>query len=278
MRGLEGKVALISGAARGMGAAAARRLVEEGAQVVLGDLLDADGKALAEDLAQVAAAFGRSNLPPGRSGAPPLGARRAQATFVHLDVTSEDDWAEAVAAAERVHGRLDVLVNNAGILKFAALPDTTTDDYRAVVEVNQLGVFFGMRAAVPALRRSGGGSIVNISSVEGLGGGGFLTAYTASKFAVRGMTKAAAVELGREGIRVNSVHPGAIRTAMVLAQTGGNPDAEKWMAKQVALKRMGEPDEVAALVAFLASDDSSYCTGAEFVVDGGATASSGFKV
>jgi 3alpha(or 20beta)-hydroxysteroid dehydrogenase len=130
---------------------------------------------------------------------------------------------------------------------------------------------------VPALEARGGGAIVNISSVEGLGGGAALTAYTASKFAVRGMTKAAAIELGPKGIRVNSVHPGAIRTDMVLAQTGGSEDAERWMARKVALKRMGQPHEVASLIAFLASDDSSYCTGAEFVVDGGATASSGFS-
>ena len=250
---LNDKVAIVTGASRGMGAAAARRLVAEGARVVIGDILEVEGKAVAEELGDAA-------------------------RFIRLDVTSTDDWAAAVALAESEFGRLDVLVNNAGILAFGALVEMALDDYRRVIEVNQVGVFLGMQAAVPALERAGGGSIVNISSVEGLGGGPFLTAYTASKFAVRGMTKAAAIELGRKGIRVNSVHPGAIRTDMVREQVGGdNAEAEQWMAKQVALKRMGEPEEVAAVIAFLASDDSSYCTGAEFVVDGGATASSGFR-
>jgi 3alpha(or 20beta)-hydroxysteroid dehydrogenase len=252
MRGLDGKVVLVSGAARGMGEAAARRLVEEGARVVLGDILDAEGEAVAKELGD-------------------------QARFVPLDVTDVAAWRAAVEVAQDELGGLDVLVNNAGVLSFGAVADMPLEEYRRVVEVNQVGVFLGMQAAVPALEARGGGAIVNISSVEGLGGGAALTAYTASKFAVRGMTKAAAIELGPKGIRVNSVHPGAIRTDMVLAQTGGSEDAERWMARKVALKRMGQPHEVAALIAFLASDDSSYCTGAEFVVDGGATASSGFS-
>ena len=250
---LRDKVALISGAARGMGAAHARRLAEEGAKVILGDILDDDGKALADELGEGAA-------------------------YVHLDVTSPDDWRAAVAFADAEFGRLDVLVNNAGILGFAGLVEMSLEEYRRIIEVNQVGVFLGMQAAAPALERAGGGSIVNISSVEGLGGGPFLIAYTASKFAVRGMSKAAAIELGAKNIRVNSVHPGAILTDMVKAVGGGTPEAIKWTSKQVALKRMGSSEEVAALVAFLASDDASYCTGAEFVVDGGATADSGFKV
>ena len=249
---LRGKVALISGAARGMGAAAARRLVAEGARVVVGDILEDEGKATADALGEAA-------------------------RFVRLDVTSADEWVEAVALAEREFGALDVLINNAGILAFGEITAMPLEEYRRVVEVNQMGVYLGMQAAIPALERSRG-AIVNVSSVEGLGGGAALAAYTASKFAVRGMTKAAAIELGPKGIRVNSIHPGAIRTDMVLSQTGGDPAAEKWMGNKVALKRMGEPEEVAALVAFLASSDSSYCTGAEFVVDGGATASSGFTV
>jgi 3alpha(or 20beta)-hydroxysteroid dehydrogenase len=253
MRGLTDKVALVTGAARGMGAAHARRLAEEGARLVLADILDDAGKALADDLGE-------------------------HARYVHLDVTSPDQWREAVDVAEREFGRLDILVNNAGILEFGALHEMPLSEYRRIVDVNQVGVFLGMQAAVPALERAGGGSIVNISSVEGLGGGPFLTAYTASKFAVRGMSKAAALELGSKNIRVNSVHPGAILTDMVRDVGGGSPDAVKWTSKQVALKRMGEPEEVAALVAFLCSEDASYCTGGEFVVDGGATASSGFKV
>jgi 3alpha(or 20beta)-hydroxysteroid dehydrogenase len=251
MRGLAGKVVLVSGAARGMGEATARRFVEEGARVVLGDILEAEGEAVAKELGDAA-------------------------RFVRLDVTDGDAWRAAIAVAQEEFGGVDVLVNNAGVLGFGAVADMPLEEYRRIIEVNQVGVFLGMQAAVPALEASGGGAIVNISSVEGMGGGSHLTAYTASKFAVRGMTKAAALELGPKGIRVNSVHPGAIRTEMVLAQTGGSEDAERWMAKKVALKRMGQAHEVASLVAFLASDDSSYCTGAEFVVDGGATASSGF--
>lgn len=250
---LRNKVALISGGARGMGEAHARRLTAEGARVVIGDILDDEAKALADELGEGALA-------------------------THLDVTNPEQWAEAVAFAEQEFGRLDVLVNNAGILGFAGLVEMPLEEYRRIIEVNQVGVFLGMQAAVPALERAGGGSIVNISSVEGLGGGPFLMAYTASKFAVRGMSKAAAIELGSKNIRVNSVHPGAILTDMVKAVGGGTPEAIKWTSKQVALKRMGSSEEVAAVVAFLASDDASYCTGAEFVVDGGATADSGFKV
>ena len=253
MRGLKGKVALISGGARGMGEAHARRLVEEGTKVVIGDIRDDEAKALADQLGD-------------------------DAVSIHLDVTSPEQWAEAVSFAEQQFGRLDVLVNNAGILGFAGLVEMPLEEYRRIIEVNQVGVFLGMQAAVPALERAGGGSIVNISSVEGLGGGPFLTAYAASKFAVRGMSKAAAIELGAKNIRVNSVHPGAILTEMVKAVGGGTPEAIKWTSKQVPLRRMGTPEEVAGLVAFLASDDSTYCTGAEFVVDGGATSDSGFKV
>ena len=253
MRGLDGKVVLVTGASRGMGRAAATRFVEEGARVVCADVLDDDGKQLADELGD-------------------------RAVFVHLDVTSEDDWIAGVAAAERQFDRLDVLVNNAGILSFGAIADMPLADYRKLVEVNQVGVFLGMKYAVPALQRAGNGAIVNVSSVEGLGGGAYLTGYTATKFAVRGMTKAAAWELGPEGIRVNSIHPGAIRTPMVESQPGFGPEAETFVASKTALKRFGEPEEVAALIAFLASDDASYMTGAEVSIDGGVAASSGFTV
>ena len=248
---LEGKVALITGAARGMGAAEARLFAKEGAQLAMGDVLDADGEALSTEL--------------GDAG-----------FFVHLDVTSEEDWAAAADRSVEQFGRIDALVNNAGILKFAPLDEMPLADYMQVINVNQVGVFLGMRAVVPHMKRSGrGGSIVNISSVEGIRGAPMLIAYAASKFAVHGMSKAAAVELGSSGIRVNSVHPGGIDTPMVRAQGLEGVDLDK-IFRGIPLGRAGVPEDVAQLVAFLASDDSSYCTGAEFVVDGGATASANY--
>jgi 3alpha(or 20beta)-hydroxysteroid dehydrogenase len=247
---LEGKVAIVTGGARGMGAAEVRRLHADGAAVVAADVLDDEGKALADELGE-------------------------RARFLHLDVTSEEQWIAAVEQTEREFGRLDVLVNNAGILRFAAVADSTVEEFRQVLEVNLVGTFLGIKHAVPALRRAGGGSIVNISSTEGLAGTLFCGAYTASKFGVRGLTKVAALEHGGEKIRVNSVHPGGIDTPMTRAVMG--EEGRAYVASKVAgLKRMGEAEEVAGVVAFLASDDSSYCTGAEFVVDGGVTASAGF--
>ncbi|KOV86817.1 glucose 1-dehydrogenase [Nocardia sp. NRRL S-836] len=240
---LSGKVALITGAARGQGAAAARRFVEEGAAVLLTDVLDEPGKELAASLG---------------------------ATYFHLDVSSEEDWAAAVSAAGEL-GEISVLVNNAGVLHFSPLADTTLADYQRVISINQVGTFLGMRAVVPSMKRASGGSIVNVSSVEGLAGMPMLTAYTASKFAIRGMTKVAALELGEHGIRVNSVHPGAIDTAMVSTALGREIDVSP-IGKRLALRRIGQPEEVANVVLFLASDESAYCTGAEFAVDGGATA------
>jgi 3alpha(or 20beta)-hydroxysteroid dehydrogenase len=247
---LDGKVALITGAARGMGAAAARLFVAEGAKVVLGDVLP-DVKEVAQELGDAALA-------------------------VTLDVTDETAWRDAVAAGEERFGKIDVLVNNAGILLMDELGNTTTEMWSKVNDVNAYGCFLGMREVMPALKRAGGGSIVNLSSVEGLGGNRFLVAYTASKFAVRGMTKAAAIELAADNIRVNSVHPGGIDTPMV-RHFIPDDDSMKWMGKQVPMKRAGKPEEVAQAVAFLASDAASYITGAELAVDGGATAGSGFK-
>ncbi|WP_086667856.1 glucose 1-dehydrogenase [Lentzea kentuckyensis] len=241
---LDGKIALITGAARGQGAAAARRFVEEGARVVLTDVLDDQGKELAAELS---------------------------AEYYHLDVSSEEDWAAAVAFTEETFGDITVLVNNAGILHFSALAETTLADYQRVIGINQVGTFLGMRAVVASMTRAGGGSIVNVSSVEGLAGMPYLVAYTASKFAIRGMTKVAALELGKHGIRVNSVHPGAIDTSMV-SETLGHPIDISPIGKKVALRRVGQPEDVAGVVLFLASDDSAYCTGAEIAVDGGATA------
>jgi len=247
---LDGRVALVTGGARGMGAAAVRRLHADGASVVAADVLDDDGKALADSLGD-------------------------RARFVHLDVTSEDEWQAVVEQTVRELGGLDVLVNNAGILRFNEIINTPLEEFRQVLEVNLVGVFLGMKAAIPVMKANGGGSIVNISSTEGLAGTVFCGAYTASKFGVRGITKVAAIEYGADKIRVNSVHPGGIDTPMTRAVM--DEEGRKYVGKKVAgLKRMGEADEVAAVVAFLASDDASYCTGAEFVVDGGVTASAGF--
>jgi 3alpha(or 20beta)-hydroxysteroid dehydrogenase len=242
---LSGKVALVTGAAGGQGAAAARRFVAEGAQVVIADVRDEDGKALADEIG---------------------------AHYLHLDVSEEDGWASAVAEVAEVYEPPNVLVNNAGILHFALLQDTKLPDYLRVIQVNQVGTFLGMRAVVPGMIEAGGGSIINISSIEGLRAAPLLTAYTASKFAIRGMTKVAALELAGKGVRVNSVHPGMIETGLLPTALGGHPLDLAFVAKKVPLGRVGQPGEIAELVVFLASDESSYCTGAEFVADGGVTA------
>ncbi|WP_269821800.1 glucose 1-dehydrogenase [Nocardia asteroides] len=238
MSRLSGKVALISGAARGMGAAHARAVVAHGGQVVLGDILDEPGAALADELGDAA-------------------------VYVPLDVRDPEAWGAAVRTAEERFGGLHVLVNNAGIVNGNLLPDFELSEWQKIIDINLTGTFLGMRASVPLLRKSGGGSIVNISSVEGLRGSAGLHGYVATKFAVRGLTKSAALELAPQGIRVNSVHPGLIRTPM----TEGIP--EDFL--QIPLGRGADPEEVSALVVFLASDESSYSTGAEFVVDGGLT-------
>ena len=244
---LDGKIAIVSGAARGQGEAEARLFVEEGARVILGDVLDEQGQRVADELGDAA-------------------------RYVHLDVTSEADWSVAVKETESAWGNVNVLVNNAGILKFAPLAEMSLDDYLAVIDVNQVGCFLGMRAVAPSMERAGGGSIVNISSINGLVGYPGTMGYTASKFAIRGMTKAAAIELGPLGIRVNSIHPGAVDTEMVRpAGMEGLPDAEEQAALFAAypLRRGAQPIEMARLALFLASDRSSYSTGAEFVADGG---------
>ncbi|MEV8546760.1 glucose 1-dehydrogenase [Streptomyces sp. NPDC051572] len=239
MARVTGKVAIITGGARGMGAAHARRFIEEGASVVITDVLKDEGHALASELGE-------------------------RARFLAQDVTDGARWAEVVADAEDAFGPVDVLVNNAGISFSGLMLDTSEADFRKVVDINQVGVFLGMQAVVPSMRRAGGGSIVNISSFAGLMGTAVGIAYCASKFAVRGMTKAAAAEFGREGIRVNSVHPGFIRTPMIDAFPDDHP-----YVQASPLARVAEPSEVAALVLYLASDESSFSTGSEFVVDGG---------
>jgi 3alpha(or 20beta)-hydroxysteroid dehydrogenase len=251
MGALDGKVAIITGAARGQGAAAAKLFVAEGARVVVGDVLDELGKEVAELLGEAA-------------------------VFRHLDVSAEDDWANVVNETVEAWGGPDILVNNAGILRFAALPDMPLEDYMRIVNVNQVGTFLGMRAVSKPMMAAGKGSIVNISSIEGLAGMPYLTAYTSTKFAIRGMTKVAALELGPHGIRVNSVHPGMIETDMVKDAAGGHEIDLSPAAKRIALRRMGQSEDIAEVVLFLASDRSAYVTGAEISADGGATATHAF--
>jgi 3alpha(or 20beta)-hydroxysteroid dehydrogenase len=243
---LADKVALITGGSRGMGAAEARLFVEHGAQVAIADVLDAEGEVLAKELGP-------------------------SARYIHLDVTDEQSWAACVDDVVQSFGALDVLVNNAGIASLAPIVDTTTEEYLRVVGVNQLGVFLGIRTAIPAMTTAARASIVNISSIEGIAGSPATIAYSASKFAVRGMTKVAAIELAPLGIRVNSIHPGGVRTPMLDPIGGVNLAAR--VEPLIPMKRLGAPEEIALLALFLASDESSYCTGSEFVADGGITAS-----
>jgi 3alpha(or 20beta)-hydroxysteroid dehydrogenase len=248
---LDGKVALITGGARGMGKSHVRHFVAEGAKVVFGDVLDDNG-------AFVAAGLGEQSC-----------------RYLHHDVTSEDDWAAAVALTVEVFGKLDVLVNNAGILEFASIADMPLDRFRRILEVNAVGCWLGMKAVIDPMTKAGGGSIVNISSIEGFTGAAGLSAYSASKFAVRGMTKAAAQELGSLGIRVNSVHPGGVLTRMVIDSAGERENGEAFL-RAMPLARFAEPVEISRLVAYLASDESSYSTGSEFIADGGLLAGPGY--
>ncbi|MEF2966694.1 glucose 1-dehydrogenase [Paenibacillus sp. M1] len=239
MARLDGKVVVITGGARGMGATSVRKLSAEGAKVVFTDILEEDGIKLQAEL-------GDSVL------------------FMKHDVSKASDWQAVIQKAEETFGPINVLVNNAGIdVPEVDLQDAPEDMYRKVIDVNQVSVFLGMKYVVPSMRKAGGGSIVNISSLAGLIGAYKKIAYTASKFAVRGMTKAAALELGEYGIRVNSIHPGFIRTPMTEALI--NDDLER----SFPMRRVGRPEEVSSLVLFLASDESSYSTGSEFVIDGG---------
>lgn len=242
---LDGKVALITGGARGQGASEARLFAAEGASVVVTDVLDGEGEQTA------AAVDGR---------------------YLHHDVTSEGDWQRVIDEVIGLHGKLDVLLNNAGIWHSGRLTDQSVADYRRVIDVNQVGVFLGMQAAARPMMAARSGSIVNISSVAGLRGGAVGFAYHASKWAVRGMTKSAARELGQFGIRVNSIHPGLIETAMLHELPGVDAGRLDVMLRNIPLGRVAEADEVAKLALFLASDESSYSTGSEFVIDGGMNA------
>lgn len=243
MARLEGKVAIITGAAQGMGAAHATLFVKEGAKVVITDLNEEKGKALAAELGE-------------------------NAIFVKQNVTSEDDWATVIATAEEAFGPVNVLVNNAGITMAKSMMETTLEEYRRIVDINQVSVFLGMKAVLPSMQKAGSGSIVNISSLNGLVAGAI--GYTDTKFAVRGMTKAAAIEAAHYNVRVNSVHPGVIATPMVVQED--TKAAVEEFAKHIPLGRVAQPEEVSNMVLFLASDDSSYSTGSEFIIDGGLSA------
>ncbi|HYB40820.1 MAG TPA: glucose 1-dehydrogenase [Candidatus Methylomirabilis sp.] len=244
---LAGKVALITGGAHGMGASEATLFAEEGAKVIVADVLEPEGR-------QVAAAISASG---------------GQARFIRLDVASEGDWRDAVAGTVSAFGRLDVLVNNAGISGGIDADIMSVPAYERLMDVNAKGVFLGMKHAIPAMQKAGGGSIVNISSISGIVGQELIhMGYNASKGAVRAITKAAAVQYAAEGIRVNSVHPGFM-PPMRTSRATADPELRARFLRAVPMKRDGRPEEVAYAVLFLASDEASYITGAELVVDGG---------
>jgi NAD(P)-dependent dehydrogenase (short-subunit alcohol dehydrogenase family) len=246
---LAGKVALISGAARGQGAAEARLFAREGAAVVLGDVLVEQGEQVAKEIVEAG----------------------GKAVFAKLDVASEADWAHAVELAERTYGKLDVLVNNAAIAAVEGIMDTSIELWNRVISINQTGTFLGMRAAIPAMRKVGGGSIVNISSVLATMGSGNSASYTASKGAVTALTRTVSVELATEGIRVNAVHPGGVETPMAAEILGDDAEARRALIATHPIGRIGEPEEIATGVLFLASDEASFMTGAALVIDGGNT-------
>ncbi|WP_431445478.1 SDR family NAD(P)-dependent oxidoreductase [Aeromicrobium sp.] len=250
MSRLKDKHAIITGGAQGQGAAIARAFVAEGARVVIADVADDAGSALADELGDVA-------------------------SFSHHDVSDPASWDRLVTEAEeRLGAPVNVLVNNAGVLRFGEVDTMPLDDFDLLINVNLRGCFLGMRAVAPSMKQNRQGSIINCSSVEGLAGMASLTAYTGTKFAIRGMSKAAAVELGAHGVRVNSVHPGMIDTPMT--QAHGGDAAMQWGATRVPLERVGTPEDIAPLYVYLAGDESGYTTGSEFVVDGGVTATHAF--
>ena len=247
---LQGKVAIITGGARGQGAAEARMFAREGAKVVFGDVLDDEGRQVEAE----------------------IGAAGGEAVYVRLDVTDEDSWREAVGTAVSRFGKVDILVNNAGIASWNAGDDASVEEWDRLMEINAKGVFLGTRAVIPAMRDAGGGSIINISSISGMvGQTNIHPGYNASKGAVRILTKSTAVQHAAEGIRCNSIHPGPVKTPMT-ERSWSNPEWLQATERRTPLGRYAEPDEIAYGVLFLASDESSFMTGSEVVIDGGMTA------
>ncbi|MDA0262641.1 MAG: glucose 1-dehydrogenase [Chloroflexi bacterium] len=246
---LENKVVLISGGARGMGAVEAKLFAKEGAKIVIGDLLEAEGKRVEAEINETG----------------------GECLFVPLDVTDEDQWEQAVAATLGRFGKLDVLVNNAGIFRAHPVEETSSDEWDQVMDINAKGVFLGAKAAIPAMRQAGGGSIINLSSVAGLVGAAYSSAYSASKGAVRLFTKSTAIQYASDGIRSNSIHPGVIQTDMT-AEAIADSRFKAERVDPTPLARLGQPEDVAYGALYLASDESSFVTGAELVIDGGWTA------
>ena len=246
---LEGKVAIVTGGAMGQGAGISRAFVEQGARVVIADVAKDAGQELADSLGDAA-------------------------HFAHHDVSDQASWTALVEDTNARFGPVNVLANNAGILRFGEIEKMAVDEVELLWRVNQLGCFLGMNAVTYTMRKNGGGSIINASSVEGLAGMAGCTAYAATKWAIRGMTKCAAMELGPKGIRVNSVHPGMIDTPMT--RVHGGDAAMEYGASKVPLRRVGHPEDIAPLYVFLASDESSYINGAEISIDGGVTATHAF--
>ena len=246
---LQGKVALITGAARGQGAAEARLFAQEGAKVILADLLDQEGTAVAAEIAEAG----------------------GDALYVHLDVTNEEEWDAAIRSAVSTFGKVDILINNAGICRRGNVLETTSDQWDVLLDVNAKGVFLGTKAAIPEMRKAGGGSIINISSTAGLVGSRTSAAYSASKGAVRLFTKSTAIQYAAEGIRANSIHPGPIDTDMG-DQVWPDADSREAAVARTAVARIGTSQDIAYGALYLASDESSYVTGTELVIDGGSTA------
>lgn len=249
MARLEGKIAIVTGGAQGQGAAIARAFVSEGAKVVIADVADEPGKLIADELGDAA-------------------------LFVHHDVSSEESWTALVAQTAETYGPVNVLANNAGILRFGEILTQPVEEFELLWRVNTLGCFLGMRSVIATMKENGGGSIINASSIEGLAGMAFVAGYTSTKFAIRGMTKGASHELGKYNIRVNSVHPGMIDTPMT--RVHGGDVAMEYGASKIPLRRVGHPEDVAPLYVFLGSEESSYINGAEIAIDGGVTATHGF--